>query len=291
MHKKPSLNLNVVLRIAALLACLLVIPSRAEAGNSLMVYDFNLGPDPVSNVDNMKSLGFGGLVTTVRFPGDLVKLQTYADHVSTVNDFELLAYVNFDFNDPTSQQVWRDALPILARAGAPLWVIVNNAPSVSDLRFLLLQMARRSQLFGVRTVIYPHWNTSIETAAEAASHIAALAHPNLRNSLHTCHEIRGGNQYSMRAVVSAQANGFDLVAIAGADENAYAGPVSGAPPTWEDAIKPLDKGDYSLLPFLQAVKDSGYDGPVILQTFGILDDPGHLQRSLQGYARYRSHLL
>ncbi len=167
---------------------------------------------------------------------------------------------------------------------------MKQAPSESAVRELLARMARVSQAFGVRTIIYPHWDTDIETAAEASALIHEIGHPNLLNSLHTAHEIRGGNQYAMKNVVSAHAAETALVAIAGADENAYAGP-SNPFLSWGDVIKPLDEGGYSLDPFLQALHASGYEGPVILQTFGITNNPGHLERSLRKYEDYTEHLV
>jgi len=278
------------IRALVLLACPLLSPASVQAEVSLMVYDFELGPNPASNVDYVQSLGFRGLVTRCSIPTDVAKLANYANRAATIRPFQILAYVDYDFNNPDSPQVWRDALPILARANAPLWVIVKNAPSTTAIHALLLQMATRSQLLGVRTVIYPHWRTDIENAAEAAAHIAQIGHANLSNSLHTCHEIRSGNQYNMAAVVAAHASTSELVTIAGADDNAYSGPPPPGFLPWDDAIKPLDQGRYSLLPFLQALHSAGYDGPVILHTFGIVNDPGHLDRSIRGYADYRAKL-
>lgn len=252
---------------------------------SLLVYDFNLHLGPVGNVDYVKSLGFEGLVTSVQVPADLAKLSQYAGYVETVPGFDLLAFVNYDFTDPASSQVWRDALPVLASVEAPLWVILKGAPSTPALAQLLAQMATESEAAGVQTVIYPHWNTDIESAAEASALISAIGHPNLKNSLHTCHEIRAGNQYTLDAVVAKHAQDSALVTIAGAEADAYAGPYD---PLigWSDAIMPLDKGHFSLLPFLQELHDSGYDGPVILHTFGIAENRGHLQASLGKYAEY-----
>jgi sugar phosphate isomerase/epimerase len=176
-------------------------------------------------------------------------------------------------------------LPILAKVRAPLWVIVREAPSAAAVRQLLTQMATESQAAGVQTVIYPHWNTDIDSAAEASALIREIGHPNLKNSLHTCHEIRSGNQYTLKTVVSKHAEVSALVTIAGADAKAYAGPFTPLV-DWSDAIKPLDRGAFSLLPFLQELHDSGYDGPVILHTFGITGDPGHRKRSLREYAEY-----
>ena len=256
----------------------------------LWVYDFNLGLGPVGNVDHVRTLGFRGLVTSVQVPSDLQKLDQYAAHVATLPGFDLAAYVNYDFGFPPSAQVWRDAVPILAGVGAPLWVIVKGAPSDTALRQLLLDMATESQAAGIATVIYPHWGTDLESAAEAAAVIAELAHPNLKSSLHTCHEIRVGNQDTLPAVVAQHAADTALVTLAGADAGAYAGPFDPLV-DWSDAIKPLDLGDFSLLPFLQELHDAGYAGPVILHTFGITDDPGHLQRSLAEYAEYLEQVV
>ncbi len=256
----------------------------------LIVYDFHLGPSPTDNVDYVKSLGFAGVVTRLKDAPDLAKLERYARYTASMDDFRLLAYVAYDFTNEASPQIWRRALPTLAKSGAPLWVVVRKAPSDQAIRELLLEMAEASQEYGVRTVIYPHWDTNIETAEEADVFIDAIRHPNLANSLHTCHEIRGGNQYDMESVVAEHAGNTALVAIAGAKENAYAGPPN-LLVNWSDVIKPLDKGNYSLLPFLQALEDAGYEGPVILQTYGILNTPGHLEASIEAYDDYLDQIV
>ena len=221
----------------------------------------------------------------MQVPSDLHELSQYAEHVATLPGFDLLAYVNYDFDNPSSPQVWRDALPILAEVDAPLWVIVSGAPSEAAVRALLFQMAVESEAAGVETVVYPHWGTDIESAAEAAVLIAQLGHPNLRSSLHTCHEIRAGNQPVLDAVAAQYADGSTLVTIAGAEPNAYAGPFDPLV-DWSDAIMPLNEGGFSLLPFLQELHGAGYGGPVVLHTFGITDDPGHLKHSLRKYSDY-----
>ena len=278
--------LESALRLLAILACLQTLAASSQAEMSLKVYDFNLGPNSSRNVDYAKSLGFDGIVTGLSTQADLSKLQDYTQCVLSLDDFDLFAFVYYDFNNPRSPGLWRSALPILALTDAPLWVIVKNAPSPTATVDLLENMARWTQYYGIQTVIYPHWNTSIETAEDAAALMALVAHPNLKSSLQTCHEIRGGNQYDLPAVVAAHASESALVTIAGADNRAYYGPPPAGGQPWSDAIKPLDEGDYSLLPFLQALKDAGYDGPVILHTFGITNNPGHLQRSILKYEQY-----
>jgi len=281
--------LKCVLPVLALPVFLMFSAAGPPAKSPLLVYDFNLHMGPVGNVNHVDALGFDGIVTRLGVSADLVKLKEYARHTDTIADFDLLAFVAYDFTNPDSPQLWRDALPILAKVHAPLWVIVRNAPSDASLRQLLVQMATDSAVVGVKTVIYPHWDTDIESAAEASALIRELGQPNLKNSLHSCHEIRSGNQYTLDKVAAKHSVVSALVTIAGAEANAYAGPFTPLV-NWSDAIMPLDKGAFSLLPFLQELHDSGYDGPVILQTFGITGDPGHLKRSLRKYGEYMGHI-
>ncbi|MEM7515784.1 MAG: TIM barrel protein [Planctomycetota bacterium] len=271
--------------LIALPILLLLGAAEPKRQPSLLVYDFNLDMGPQANIDRVDAIGFDGIVTRVGSLRDVQKLEKYAAHAGALEDFDLLAFVPYDFADPDSPEVWRRALPVLADVGAPLWVIVRRAPSESAIRELLVEMAEASEDAGIETVLYPHWNTDIESAAEATDWIRRIGHPNLKNSLHTCHEIRSGNQNALPAVVEEHAELSALVTIAGADVHAYAGPpISGV--TWSDAIKPLDRDAFSLQPFLQELRDSGYDGPVILHTFGITGAPGHLQRSLRRYDEY-----
>lgn len=265
-------------------------PALLDPQPPLLVYDFNLGVDPAGNVDHVESLGFDGLVTRVETPSDLLKLRAYAEYVETTDDFDLLAFLPYDFSKAENGQVWRSVLPLLADLDAPLWVIVRKAPSEDAVRQILSQMAIESQVVGVATVIYPHWDTDIESAAEASALIRAIGHPNLQSSLHTCHEIRVGNQSTLDAVAEKHAPVSALVTIAGADADAYAGPFHPSI-DWSDAIKPLDEGAFSLLPFLEALRDSNYSGPVVLHTFGIADNPGHLERSLRRYTEYVEQLV
>jgi len=216
-------TLRQVLRVLSVVFAVALGAERPVAQPALMVYDWHLGLAPAAAVEHLRGLGFSGLVTRVKDPADVTKLADYAGHVAGLDDFRLMAYVAYDFSDPQSPGVWRDALPILAEVGAPLWVVVKQAPSDLAIQQLLLEMARSADAVGLRAVVYPHWNTSVETADEAAALIAAVGHPNLRNSLHTCHEIRGGHQDELPSVVAAHADDTALVAIAGAKKDAYAG--------------------------------------------------------------------
>lgn len=286
---KPS-HASTLGALALSVSALVLNPTAtpvALRGARLAVYDFNLGPVPAQNCDDVASIGFTGIATSVTTLGDLGRLQGYTQHVLTLSGFDFFALVHFDFNDPSSPMVWRGALPLLAQTGAPLWVIVKNSPSPAATRDLLGQMARWASFYGVEAVIYPHWDTSIETAAEASALIAMVGNPNLKSSIHTCHEIRGGNQHNLPAVAATYASESALVAIAGADDPAYSGP---PPHPWDDAIQPLAGSSFDLLPFLQALDNAGYAGPILLQTFGITNQPNHLHESLAVYTELAGNL-
>lgn len=287
---RPGLR-SWIRRIVAsttLAAGLLLPPGAIAEVDPLFVYDFDLGPVPAENVEHVRSLGFSGLVTRCSALADVAKLADYADHVATIEGFRMLAFVNYDFEKADSRLVWRDALPTLSTLGAPLWVIVRNAPSVAEIDTLLLQMATTAGGHGVPLVLYPHWDTDIENAAEAAAYIAQMAHPNVFTSLHSCHEIRSGNQYRMDEVAASNAPMTRLVTIAGADDHAYTGP---PPYDWDDAIRPLDRGSYDLFPLLKALEEAHYGGPVILHTWGLAQDVGHLNRSRRAYRDYRLRVI
>lgn len=260
-------------------------PARPEA--SLLVYDFQLGMTPAAAVPHLRSLGFDGVVTSVRRQPDIQKLSDYV--TAAAGRFEVMAYVHFDFADAANARVWEDALPILGALDAPLWVILENAPDQAALDDQLLRMAQAALAEGVRAVVYPHWDTSLESAAEAAAAIARVGHGNLASSFHTCHEIRAGHQRRLGDEFMRHLAGCELVTLAGSSKNAYAGPPPG-PQSWADAIQPLDRGTHDLVPFLQALEASGYDGPVVLHTWGITGDPGHRARSRAWYARQRERL-
>ncbi len=279
--------LTLALGGLVLTAGLLVASAPLQKKGALLVYDFDLGPVPARNVERVKRLGFDGLVTRCSYASDIPKLAGYARHVGPFDGFQMLAYVNYNFNNPDSPRVWRAVLPILATLDAPLWVIVQNAPTMAEVDNLLLLMAQTSATYGVPMVIYPHWNTDIEDVAEAATRIAQIRHPNMFNSIHTCHEIRSGNQYAMNTVLADHLANTRLVTIAGSESNAYAGP---PPYTWDDAIMPLDRGGYDLTPILRALKRANYDGPVILHTWGLANEPKHLVRSIERYAEYLGNL-
>ena len=265
----------------------ILTPSTSQNYAPLMVYDFDLGPIPEDNVEQVRSLGFVGLVTRCAVASDVPKLSKYARYVEGLDDFQMLAYVNYSFQNPDSPTVWRDILPTLQRIEAPLWVIIQQASVASDVRDLLMDMADTADSFGVPVVIYPHWDTDIEDAEEAQSLIASIGHPNLYTSLHTCHEIRAGRQGRLPEVVAKHAPATRLVTIAGADVNAYQGP---PPAPWDDAIKPLDRGAFDLTPFLRALETYDYSGPIVLHTWGLGNDPGHLDRSMRRYIQYRRGL-
>ncbi|MEZ6002980.1 MAG: TIM barrel protein [Planctomycetota bacterium] len=292
--KVLSAQASAAWRFAALALCLLLAssfapqPAPAPVPNvELMVYDFDLGPEPVSNVERMRLLGFTGLVTRCSVPSDLPKLAAYVRHVQSLTGFRMLAYTEYDYAIPATFGTWQAELPLLALADAPLWVIVRNAPSVPVLDALLWNMANTASAYGVPVVIYPHWDTDIESADEAAARIAQIGHPNLHLSLHTCHEIRSGHQYSLPAEVVQHVAATQLVTIAGAEDNAYSGP---PPVPWDDAIRALDRSDFDLLPFLRALDQNGYQGPIILHTWGLAWDRGHHARSISRYESLRKQL-
>lgn len=136
------------------------------------------------------------------------------------------------------------------------------------------------QAAGVQLVLYPHAGCSIESAEEALvmrNRLAALGHPEVKISIHLCHEIVKGNRARLGTVVAAVKDHLALASINGTNATGS---------DWFACIQTLDSGTYDPRPYLQALAAAGYTGPMEYQTYDLPDPEkdDHLTRAL---ARWR----
>ena len=131
----------------------------------------------------------------------------------------------------------------------------------------LRSVAERTKKAGVELVVYPHYNTLIETAEEAVPYIRKAQNGNIFLSLHLCHEVRAGNGERLDEIAAKIGPLLRLPSINGADV-ASVNEVKG----WDLGIQPLSQGDYDSSKMLKALKSVRYKGPVILHTWGLQDE-------------------
>lgn len=186
--------------------------------------------------------------------------------------------------DPVDS-AWID--PILveaARMGTAIWMVSEgpdkSSGSLAKAKSMYATAARLCKRRNVPLVIYPHQGCVVETAEEALAMrdtLARLGYPETRISIHLGHEIRLGNQSRLAAVVRKVAPWLALASVNGADSGAS---------DWVRGIQPLDQGNFDPVPYLKALEEAGYAGPVVLHTYGLKNPfqsgyDNHLERSLK----------
>lgn len=154
-------------------------------------------------------------------------------------------------------------------------------------QFALVAQHCRSK--GARLVVYPHVGTVMETAEDGLWMLDSLRRkgfPEVRLSIHLCHELKKGNRDRLPEIVAKVAPYLALASVSGADKY-----TNWKGSEWASAIKPLDEGSYDARIFLRALSDAGYRGPIELHTFGLKspqarDYDRHLERSLATWSRW-----
>lgn len=155
---------------------------------------------------------------------------------------------------------------------------------------LFHRAADRCKAKGVRLVIYPHLGCVVETADEAVAMLDSLrrlGHPEVRMSIHLCHELKAGHRDSLPKIVKRVAPFLALASVGGADSNTVS---QTSQEYWSTAIMPLDKGTYDPRPYLQALSESGYGGPIEYHTYNLkrpedASYDSHLERT---FAKWRT---
>jgi sugar phosphate isomerase/epimerase len=234
-----------------------------------------------------QSRGFTGMAVIADNPNTLAD---FADHSEVASGrFRIHAgfrWVNFDTPISGSTLTKLDAqLTQLARFRAALWLAVDSGnrleATLATGAATIRAVHDRCLAHGVPLVLYPHGGALFDDAEAALAMRDRVGRPEITITIHLCHEIMARNGARIAAVVAAVKNDIALASVSGStiavNEN----------DNWASQIKPLDLGDYDIRPYLQALTDAGYTGPMTLMTYN-LGDPGatptatdHLTRSVK----------
>ncbi len=254
--------------------------SRAAYPLGAFNFDFaRLGEDGASQISALKSIGYGGLVLQLTTEKQLAILEHYQAAIEN-DPFEVYAgyvVVYFGLDIATQNAHLDNVIRALKKSNGKLWVILrvrNQEVERAQVIDFLRSAAERTKAAGVELVIYPHWNggktnniSIIESAEEAIPYVEEVQNGNVFISLHLSHEIMAGNGHRLNEVAAKIKPWLRLPSINGADVDAV-NEVSG----WDRGIQPLTKGDYDSSQLLVALKSVGYEGPVILHTWGLQDE-------------------
>lgn len=269
----------VAMLLTALLGCSGAPESSLE--NPFGAFNFTLESRPSrEQVTLLREQGYQGMA--LYWPG--VEAFEELAAVPAVRDgsFRVFAVLyDFAFAQSWSREQLDAILLSLASQEADLWLILSGPHGPNDAMVeAVREVVTMATARGVRVVVYPHDETAIETVEEALALIEAVGRPELKASLHLCHELKAGNRDRLEQVIAAAAPQLALASINGASKNVDA-------PGWAEAIQPLDRGDLDvrntyLLPLIR----SGYTGPLLLHTYGLEASPEeHLRRSYAAWRR------
>lgn len=186
--------------------------------------------------------------------------------------------------------VWLDTLLKDAHAmNTAIWMVAIGKKSDPNALHNAIEkyeiVARHCDAAGVRLVLYPHYGSIIETVEESLPVLDSLrrrGQNNVKTSIHLCHELKFGNGRRIGEIVNKSAPYLAFATVSGASGNVLSFRMGG----WENVIQPLDKGDFDIRPFLQALAQNGFQGTIELHTYG-LSSPAdakydqHLERSLK----------
>ena len=246
-------------------------------------FDFKrLAATPTEQLDILEQLGYQGMTMNI---GPKVKIELVDQYIEATEgrDFKFYAgYIPALFTEYNTALFAHadEVLKRLKKADAKLWLIIRatelEESKVLEAVRVLIDMSKAAE---VEFVLYPHDNTTVQSAEEALVYIDKLNRSEVYISLHLCHEIRAGNGERLTEVAQKIKPYLRLPSISGANSSYVEDGKD-----WSDSIKALDEGDYDTSKLLQALNDIEYKGPIILHTFGLQKgEADHHHRSMKRY--------
>lgn len=265
------------------------IPLRSEfVPFGLCLSNSNWSMTAAKQIELCQSLGYTGY--GLASFGSEAALKAFADHPEVsagrfrIHSALWWASVTDTFDWATIDKRLAQA----ARMDMAIWMVVAGAKTSANVETayaILKTTAQHCAAKGVRLVLYPHEGTTFVSAEEALVLLLRLrADPDLSTaekacasiSVHLCHELKANNGSRIAAVVAAVAPYCTLASVNGAEADTRS---RGG---WTTGIRPLDQGNYDVRPFLQALVDAGYTGPMEYHTYNLPDPQhdDHLERTL-----------
>ncbi len=240
--------------------------------------------NPAQQAETLAAMGFEGIWVDAQAGPNLQRVNAYLNAPAVTEGRIAVGSVRWapQLRDGYQPEKVEPLYKLLAERDLPLWVRVRgNRDAQAQAIEFFRQAAAHAKTYGVELVIYPHLISPIPHAQAAYEVLQAVESDNLKLSVIWCHELKAGTHTQIADIVNEMAPHIAIVGIHGADtsfQNAR------RENDWSRAILPLDEGDLPPTPFINALARAGYEGPIVLKTFGI-NQPNaqHLPRSVQAW--------
>jgi hypothetical protein len=185
-----------------------------------------------------------------------------------------LVYERYD--KPIDETLLAQLFDALHSTDTYLWLMLDGSRHHDELMIQeLRKISDLAQSHRVTVVFYPHFGQYCPTTELSLPLIKAANRPNLFTSIHLCHELKAHNDARIPEIVKKASPYLAMASINGA-YNDRSDEIQ-----WSKSICPLDEGDFDVKPFLRALHENNYHGPILLHTYGLKDAPEiHYPRSL-----------
>ena len=191
------------------------------------------------------------------------------------------------YDQPYDRDAFEQAVARLSATNTRVWLMLEGPPGDDNsVVRRTRELADQARPHGVTIVLYPHYKHPMADTEDALRVLGKVDRPNVKVSLHLCHELKAGNDERLAEVIRLAAPHLELVSVSGADQLPNE---RRQVDHWLHEIRPLDVGDFDVLNrYLRPLRAAGYRGPILLHTFGITDpNDEHLKRSRATWAAWQ----
>jgi sugar phosphate isomerase/epimerase len=150
----------------------------------------------------------------------------------------------------------------------------------------LSDMADHAANYEVRICTYPHFGDYCETASQSVKFAKAVGKPNCGAMITLCHLLKVEGTENISKTIRKSSKYLFAVTISGADDG------NTIEMDWDKVIQPLGQGTFDVYHFLEQLWDSGYEGPIGVQYYGIKADARSvILSSIDEWQKYKERYI
>lgn len=270
--------------------------TKVADNNPFFAYNFggleNLAP--TEQIKLLKDNGYDGITLRMAKEEHVEQYKKFAEIVDKTANFKIYSvFVRYNFDDaPEDQNRWKTVVDLIQNQGINLWFIFGKPiEGINDEKVegILRDVVNYSASKKVPVTLYPHSWCYFYTAEQSLPMVKKINHPNLKLSLHTCHELKAGNGDRLDEVVYNVKDYLSFISIAGAAKETD---MTSRKTMDATTIQPLEDSEYDFAPFLKALKEVNFKGPVGYINFKFNKEPEeYLPKSLAEWNRLKNDYL
>ncbi len=267
-----------------------------DGNNPFFAYNFG-GLDkltPTEQIKMLKDNGYDGITLRMAKAEHVEQYKEFAEIVDKTDDFKIYSvFVRYNFDAaPEDQNRWKTVVNLIQDKGIDLWFIFGKPiEGVGDeqVEGILRNVVNYSASKKVPVTLYPHSWCYFYTAEQSLPMVKKINHPNLKLAIHTCHELKAGHAGRLDEIVYNVKDYLSFITIAGAAKETD---MTSRKSMDRTTIQPLEDGEYDFAPFLKALKEVNFKGPVGYINFKFDKEPeDYLPKSLAEWKLLKNDYL